>query len=223
MKKILIAVCIVCIVLFVSCSSNAKNEELTDTSKMNPVEKYYYVMGNFIVSSYTEYYPDMDADAFAAGAADFAKGYSVTDEEINKVFSEYNEYISTDYLKNANDFLAENAKKQGVITVEDGLQYKLITAGNGESAEKANTVTVDYELTLTDGTIADSSIQRGTPAQFPLSGVIKGFAKGIRQMHVGDTITLWIHPDLGYGVNGGGSVHPNEMLTFNVTLISIDN
>ena len=124
-------------------------------------------------------------------------------------------------LKAAEDFLAENAKKEGVITLESGMQIKHLIQGNGIQPEARSTVKVHYEGTHLDGTVFDSSIQRGEPIEFPLTGVIPGFSFGIQEMSVGGTAMLYIPSSLGYGdqANPGSPIGPGELLTFKVELI----
>lgn len=125
--------------------------------------------------------------------------------------------------KVANDkFLADNAKKEGVVTLPDGLQYKIITPGTGEKPVATDTVTVNYEGSLIDGRVFDSSYRRGQAADFPLNRVIKGFSEGFAQLAPGSKAVLYIPSELGYGVRGAGDGIPgNSALIFNVELISI--
>jgi FKBP-type peptidyl-prolyl cis-trans isomerase FklB len=119
-------------------------------------------------------------------------------------------------------FLEENKKKDGVQTTDSGLQYKVITNGTGASPTAANTVSVHYEGKLTSGKIFDSSIKRGMPATFPVSGVIPGWTEALMRMKVGDKWQLFIPPGLAYGEQGSqGAIGPNEALIFEVELLEI--
>ncbi len=121
-------------------------------------------------------------------------------------------------------FLTENKAKQGVVTLKDGLQYKIIKAGVGPKPSSTDTVTVNYEGKLINGQIFDSSFQRGRPATFPVSGVIKGWTQALQLMKQGATWELFIPAKLAYGVRGaGGVIGPNETLIFKVNLISVQN
>ncbi len=126
-------------------------------------------------------------------------------------------------LKAAQDFLAENAKKDGVQTTGSGLQYQVITEGEegGASPDEDDVVKVDYVGTLINGTEFDSSVARGQPAVFPLNRVIDGWTEGVQLMSVGDKYRFFIPPELGYGVRGGGSIGPNEALIFEVELLEV--
>lgn len=117
-------------------------------------------------------------------------------------------------------FLAENAKKEGVVTLESGLQYKVETAGTGASPLPTEKIEVHYHGTLIDGTVFDSSIDRGEPASFVLSKVIKGWTEGLQLMKVGGEWELYVPSNLAYGAsNGPGG--PNSTLIFKVKLLGI--
>ncbi|PQA89620.1 peptidylprolyl isomerase [Marinicaulis flavus] len=128
-------------------------------------------------------------------------------------------------LELAKAFLAENAKKDGVKTTKSGLQYEVISEGpaDGKSPAASDTVEVDYQGTLINGTEFDSSYARGQSATFPLSGVIAGWTEGLQLMSEGDKFRFFIPPELAYGARGGpgGSIGPNEALIFEVELIDV--
>jgi FKBP-type peptidyl-prolyl cis-trans isomerase FklB len=120
-------------------------------------------------------------------------------------------------------FLAANAKKEGVTTTASGLQYKVIKAGMGESPKLADTVKVHYQGTLIDGTIFDSSIQRGQPISFPVGGVIAGWTEALQLMKVGDKWQLFIPARLAYGDQSPTpAIPPNSVLIFEVELLGIE-
>ena len=119
-------------------------------------------------------------------------------------------------------FLAENAKKEGVITTESGLQYKELVEGKGQQPSSEDTVSVHYKGTLIDGTEFDSSYSRNEPATFPVAGVIPGWTEALQLMNVGDKFELYIPSDLAYGSGGtGGAIGPNATLIFEVELLEI--
>jgi FKBP-type peptidyl-prolyl cis-trans isomerase FklB len=119
-------------------------------------------------------------------------------------------------------FLASNKTKPGVVSLPDGLQYKIVTPGSGPKPTAQDTVTVDYAGTLIDGTEFDSSYKRGQPATFPVSGVIAGWTEALQLMNVGSTWELYIPASLAYGDQGAPpSIGPNETLIFKVKLIDI--
>ena len=119
-------------------------------------------------------------------------------------------------------FLAENAKREGVFVTESGLQYEVVTMGEGEKPTAESTVKVHYHGTLIDGTVFDSSVQRGEPIEFPLNGVIKGWTEGLQLMPVGSKFILYIPYQLAYGERGAGElIGPCEALIFEVELLEI--
>jgi FKBP-type peptidyl-prolyl cis-trans isomerase FklB len=119
-------------------------------------------------------------------------------------------------------FLNANKKKPGVVTLADGLQYKIIKAGKGRKPTQTDAVTVNYEGKLVDGTVFDSSYKRGEPISFPVNGVIPGWTEALKLMPVGSTWELFIPSNLAYGENGAPpSIGPNETLIFKVELLAV--
>lgn len=119
-------------------------------------------------------------------------------------------------------YLAENAKKDGVVTLPSGLQYQVLKEGNGRKPKATDTVKCHYEGMLVDGTMFDSSIQRGEPAEFPLNGVIRGWTEGLQLMQEGAKYRFFIPYHLGYGEQGAGAaIPPFAALIFDVELIDV--
>ena len=124
--------------------------------------------------------------------------------------------------KDGEVFLAENKKKDGVVTLPSGLQYKVLTMGNGKKPTANDKVTVNYRGTLVDGTEFDNSYKRGEPAVFPVSGVIKGLSEALQLMPVGSKWQVVIPADIAYGEQGaGGQIAPNAVLIFELELMGI--
>ena len=120
------------------------------------------------------------------------------------------------------EFLKKNAEKEGVITTASGLQYMVLTEGNGKSPKATDQVKCHYEGMLIDGTLFDSSLQRGTPATFPLNRVIAGWTEGLQLMKEGSKFRFFIPFELGYGPQGAGaSIPPYSTLIFDVELIEV--
>ena len=119
-------------------------------------------------------------------------------------------------------FLATNKNNPGVITLPDGLQYKVITNGNGTMPSPNDFVTVNYRGTLIDGTEFDSSFKRNKPAQFSLGRLIPGWTEGLLKMNIGSKWLLFVPPDLGYGERGRPGIPPNSVLIFEVELLSTE-
>ena len=119
-------------------------------------------------------------------------------------------------------YLAENAQKEGVVTLPSGLQYKVLREGNGKKPNATDQVKCHYEGMLVDGTMFDSSVQRGEPATFPLNGVIAGWTEGLQLMQEGAKYRFFIPYQLGYGERGAGSsIPPFATLVFDVELIEV--
>lgn len=160
---------------------------------------------------------DMKAvlDAFQKDLMEKQKAQAAKQQEEAKAVAEKNK-------KDGEAFLAANKKKEGVISMPSGLQYKVLIDGKGKSPKATDTVTVHYRGTLIDGTEFDSSVKRGQPATFPLNQVIKGWTEAVQLMKVGSKWQLFIPSTLGYGERGAGAtIGGNATLIFEVELLSI--
>ena len=124
-------------------------------------------------------------------------------------------------LEKGNAFLSETGKRDGVITTESGLRYEVITMGDGPMPTDTSTVEVHYEGTLIDGTLFDSSYERGEPLTLPLNRVIAGWTEGVQLMPVGSTFKFYIPSDLGYGPRTQGSIPAHSTLIFKIELLGI--
>ncbi len=120
-------------------------------------------------------------------------------------------------------FLAENATKEGITVLKSGIQYKVLESGNGNIPKASDKVRVDYTGRLVDGTVFDSSVERGQPAEFPVTGVIKGWQEVLQLMKEGDKWEVYIPSDLAYGERGEprANIGPSSTLVFEISLISI--
>lgn len=149
------------------------------------------------------------------------------DEEANQIIQNYiaklGEQKFAQYKSEGDTFLAENAKRTDITTTPSGLQYEVITLGNGNKPTPSDTVTVHYHGTLIDGTVFDSSISRNAPATFGVQQVIKGWTEALQLMPVGSKFRLYIPQDLAYGANPhpGGAIKPYMALIFDVELLNI--
>ncbi|TKB48724.1 FKBP-type peptidyl-prolyl cis-trans isomerase [Ferrimonas sediminicola] len=165
--------------------------------------------------------------------AGLAGSNKLTEEEMNQLLQAFDGKIaeaakakeaaeSAAVKAEGEAFLAENAKKEGVQVTDSGLQYKVITQGEGAKPAATDTVEVHYRGTLIDGTEFDSSYKRGESISFPLNGVIKGWTEGLQLMSVGSKYELYIPSDLAYGERGAGqSIPGNAALVFEVELLGI--
>jgi FKBP-type peptidyl-prolyl cis-trans isomerase FklB len=140
---------------------------------------------------------------------------------ISDRLSQLNKEKSEANLKAGESFLAQNKSRPGVVETPSGLQYEVLTEGAGPKPSANNKVTCHYHGTLIDGTIFDSSVQRGQPATFPLNMVIKGWTEALQLMPTGSKWRLFLPPNLAYGERQTGSyIGPNSTLIFDVELIS---
>jgi FKBP-type peptidyl-prolyl cis-trans isomerase FklB len=141
---------------------------------------------------------------------------------VNKYFEELEAKMNAENIEKGKNFLAENAKKPGVVTLASGLQYEVIKEGNGKKPGAADKVKCHYEGTLIDGTLFDSSIKRGEPAVFGVSQVIKGWVEALQLMTEGSKWRLFIPSELAYGAQGAGEmIPPHSTLIFEVELIEV--
>jgi|TARA_B110000908_G_scaffold127798_1_gene149957 FKBP-type peptidyl-prolyl cis-trans isomerase FklB len=193
------------------------------------MEKVSYSLGvNVAKSVQAQGLESIDAPAIAKAFKDVFEGndLDISEEEANLVLQDYftklNNKAQEANIGTGMKFLEENAKKEGVVTTASGLQYTVITKGDGVQPKETDNVTVHYHGTLLDGTVFDSSVERGQPASFPVNGVIPGWVEALQLMNVGSKYKLFIPSNLAYGERGaGGAIGPNATLIFEVELISI--
>lgn len=176
---------------------------------------------------------DLDVESLLMGIQDGISGELKMDEQaIMAAIQEFSmlqqgkaEAAMAEQAQAGKDFLAENATKEGVMTTASGLQYMVLTEGadaNAAMPAETDTVNVHYHGTLTDGTVFDSSVDRGEPISFPLNGVIPGWTEGLQLMNVGDKYRFFVPSELGYGAQGAGPIGPNATLIFDVELLGIE-
>ena len=172
---------------------------------------------------------------FAAGVASVHDGVKpeMTFDEAKRIVNEYFAKLEAEMQaeaakqgevnrKNGEAFLTENAKREGIKVTESGLQYEVLESGKGDSPKASDNVEVHYTGKLIDGTVFDSSVERGVPASFGVTQVIPGWVEALQLMHEGDKWRLYIPSDLAYGPNGaGGVIGPNMTLIFDVELLRV--
>ncbi|MBD3777111.1 MAG: FKBP-type peptidyl-prolyl cis-trans isomerase [Thiotrichales bacterium] len=173
----------------------------------------------------------INADAIAAGVIDALNGTPspISQDALQKAFQEINDIMQAKEAEKAQKaaaegeaFLAENAKKAGIIVTESGLQYEILVEGSGEKPKLDSVVSTHYHGTLIDGSVFDSSVQRGQPAQFPVNRVIGGWTEALQMMPTGSKWRLYIPHHLAYGPQGsGGKIAPYSALIFDVELLDI--
>lgn len=192
------------------------------------MKKVSYALGmniaNSIIASGIK---DLDVNEFSKAVAAYLAGESeMSQEEAQNVLNSYFTKLQEEQFKaikeDGENFLAENAKKEGVVTLPSGLQYKVITEGTGAKPTAEQQVKCHYEGTLTNGMKFDSSYDRNEPAVFPVNGVIQGWIEALQLMPVGSKWELYIPYNLAYGERGAGqSIPPYSALVFTVELLDI--
>ncbi|WP_167615415.1 FKBP-type peptidyl-prolyl cis-trans isomerase [Maribellus sediminis] len=195
----------------------------------NELEKFSYALGlsisaNLIQSGVKQVHPE----AFISALRDVFAGEQpqIAPEDANQILESFmaksQEGDAAKNLEEGLAFLTENAKKSEVIELPSGLQYEVLKEGDGDIPTANNQVKCHYHGTLIDGTVFDSSVQRGEPAVFPVNGVIQGWVEALQLMSEGSKWRLYIPSDLAYGSRGaGGAIGPNSTLIFDVELLEI--
>jgi len=142
---------------------------------------------------------------------------------LNDYFQKLQQRKQSENIEEGKNFLKENASKPDVITLPSGLQYKILVEGTGAKPKATDKVTTHYHGTLINGTVFDSSVERGQPATFPVNGVIAGWVEALQLMPVGSKWQLYVPSDLAYGTRGASElIGPNTTLIFDVELLSIN-
>ena len=201
-----------------------------------PKNRISYTIGVNIGQDFKSQNMDVDPDLLLMGLKDTLSGkeLQLTEEEMVQEIQNFQQEMQAKMAAEMEEkaaenkasgeaFLAENAKQEGVVVTESGLQYKIIEPGQGDSPGPADVATVHYRGTLIDGTQFDSSYDRGQPASFPVGGVIAGWSEALQLMKPGAKWQLVIPAELAYGERGAGQdIGPNSTLLFDVELISVE-
>ncbi|MDP3813957.1 FKBP-type peptidyl-prolyl cis-trans isomerase [Pseudomonas sp.] len=207
----------------------------SQTSKVTletPAQKASYGIGlNMGKSLAQEGMDDLDSNAVAQGIEDAIgkKEQRLKDEELIEAFAflqkraeERMVTLNKESAEAGKKFLADNAKREGVTTTASGLQYEVVQKAEGAQPKATDVVTVHYEGKLTDGKVFDSSVERGSPIDLPVSGVIPGWIEGLQLMHVGEKYKFYIPSELAYGEQSPTPAIPaNSVLVFDLELIAI--
>ncbi|MDC4558642.1 FKBP-type peptidyl-prolyl cis-trans isomerase [Acinetobacter baumannii] len=208
---------------------------ITNKSPAKDQFSYSYGYGYLMGRNNTDALTDLNLDIFYQGLQEGAQNKTarLTDEEMAKAINDYKKTLEAKQLvefqkqgqQNAQAgaaFLAENAKKSGVITTKSGLQYQVLKEGTGKIPKATSRVKVNYEGRLLDGTVFDSSIARNHPVDFQLNQVITGWTEGLQTMKEGGKTRFFIPANLAYGeVGAGDAIGPNSTLIFDIELIKI--
>lgn len=229
-------------VMLAACGNNDSGNDVANVSLDDNISKVSYSLGYLAANELLNSGEDFNADAFLGGFTHGMKGVEqkelrLTEDEMHEAIAEYQQEKMAEMLaaqeeqqaqneelvEKGKAFLKENAEKEGVTVLESGLQYEVLEEGDGGPKPKAeDTVKTHYHGTLVDGTVFDSSQDRGEPVEFPVNGVIEGWQEALQLMSVGDKWRIVLPPELAYGEHGaGGMIGPNATLIFEVELLEI--
>ena len=196
-----------------------------------------YIIGRDMARNFTQQGLDLDVDILASSMKDALGGKpsALNEAQVQAAMEQLQQQMggdeddqNSDDMSNNKEageqFLAENKDKPGVTTLPSGLQYEVLTEGAGKKPTKNSSVTTHYHGTLTNGTVFDSSYQRGQPATFPVSGVIAGWTEALQLMPEGSKWRLYIPAELAYGKRGAGrDIGPDSALIFDVELLKVND
>lgn len=201
-------------------------------------EKISYIIGRDMAANFQKQGLEVDPELFLQGFKEALAGQksSLSQDDVQSAMMELQQLMASRQNTGAGSsrqgeinqqegeaFLAENKKQTGVVTLPSGLQYQVLNQGSGKSPSKTDSVTTHYHGTLLDGTVFDSSYERGEPATFPVNGVIAGWTEALQKMKEGDKWRLFIPANLAYGTRGaGGDIGPNATLIFDVELLNVN-
>lgn len=230
MKQILIVV-LSLIFVVIGCNQNNTNKEVALNTQMDSVS---YGIGLDIGRNFKKQEIEITPEAMLMGIQHAVADTSfLSDEELNAVMTRFQvsmrekqqakSQVAAEKNKiEADAFFAENKNKEGVVTLESGLQYKVLKSGNGKTPKLSNSVEANYAGRLIDGTEFDSSYKRGKPSTFQVTGVIKGWTEILQLMKEGDKWEVYIPSGLAYGPRGSApTIGPNAALIFEMELISV--
>lgn len=235
MKNILVIIAIAAF-LMISCDKfKPQAKELKKEDLKTQTDKISYSIGFDMAKNFKQREMEIKLDVFTQGFKDGLAGKEglMTEQEFKDVMTAFQQEMMQKQMekmkKDAEEnkkigakFLEENKKKEGIIALENGLQYKVIKEGTGASPKPEDTVKVNYIGTLIDGKEFDSSVKRGQPAEFQLNRVIKGWTEGLQKMKVGGKTMFYIPSDLAYGDRGAGpDIKAGSTLIFDVELLEV--
>ncbi len=216
---------IILLAILMTASFNVKSQDMTQEQKIG------YALGANIGANFKSTGVSVDTEAFSQGFKDALNGKNnLSDAEMQAAFEAFNQMVeakqnsgSAEEKEKGKAFLAENKTKEGVVETASGLQYKVVKMGEGPKPTATDKVKVHYHGTTIDGTVFDSSVQRGEPITFPLNGVIAGWTEGVQLMPTGSKFIFYIPSNLAYGDRGAGGVIKGGMtLIFEVELIEVN-
>ena len=196
---------------------------------------FSYTYGYLLALNMASQGLEVNGDLYASGALDYASGnpLQMNEMEMQVAFAEYQQVLEAEYadwmtevaaanLVDAEAFLEQNMLNEDVIVTASGLQYQVLLPAEGAKPVMEDEVEVNYQLQLMDGSVVDSSYDRGETAIFPVNGLIEGFTEALLTMNTGSVIRTWVHPSLGYGEQGTDTILPNSLLIFDIELVGIN-
>ncbi|MCX7987236.1 MAG: FKBP-type peptidyl-prolyl cis-trans isomerase [Bacteroidales bacterium] len=220
------------VALTITLALSSCNQKSSSVKLKNDIDSLSYCIGVSIGENLKEAdLPSFNVEVFRKAVEDVLakRETKIKPENAGMYIQEYFTKLQMEQgmknLKEGQEFLKKNKEKKGVVTTASGLQYEVLKEGTGPHPTKDDMVSIHYKGSLIDGTVFDSSYDRGQPATFAVGGVIPGFTEALQLMTVGSKYRVWIPAELGYGAAGNprGKIKPNSVLVFEIELLSIDS
>lgn len=228
MKKVLFFAAVAAVAVLSSCAGTYKKGDRMPETTSADVDTVSYALGMYYGKMITSSpFGELNLSVLNKAFNDVLNGReTMLDEDqtmmvIQSYLMKRQTYEAQKNLEEGEAFLLENKEKEGVVELESGLQYKIVREGTGVTPAEKDTVEVNYEGRLLDGTVFDSSYERGESTTFPLNRVIKGWTEGLQHLTEGGEIELYIPANLAYGARPQGSIPGNSTLVFKVELIKV--
>lgn len=225
---------LIVILIGTTICTNAQDTPNAELKEESIAKRGSYAFGVLVMKDIKSQPGPLDIAAFIKGIQDVSNDkVTMSEDQLQAVYIAYRQVAQQvaqkeaamageRNLKAGTEFLAANAKKEGVKTTKSGLQYKVLKSGNGKTPGPTSQVTTHYEGKLIDGTIFDSSVKKKMPISFGVGGVIAGWTEALQLMKEGDEWELYIPSNLAYGPQGRPSIAPNSTLIFYIQLIKVD-
>lgn len=226
---IIIASFVLLSLLFIGCKNN--NNKKTQKPSGDVKSDISYVIGHSIGTNMKKSYVELDIGDFVTGLKEGLKGKKskFSEEDINKIQVDFQKILdekrkeaADKKVKENNEYMEKNKKNSGIITTGSGLQYKVITQGNGPIPKPQDTVKINYIGKLTDNTVFEDTYTTKSPVSLPVSGIIKGMEEALQLMNVGSKWEIFIPSELAYGPQEMSNIPANSILVFELELLSIE-
>jgi len=226
-KHVVFSILFSATILLASCGGGKPSYKV---SLKNNVDSASYFLGYSVGTNFPQWnFENVNIDALAKGIQEAIKQGKEVDQQkmqemqmfLNMFFTELQTRTSEKALKEGQDFLEANKKKQGIVTLPSGVQYRIIQEGTGIKPTTEDMVDVVYHGTMIDGTVFDSAKERGDTATFPVSGVVPGFSEALTLMNEGSIWEVYIPSELGYGERTPPQIKPNSVLIFEINMVRV--